>query len=159
MSEELQKVRDQSDYNSDYYGKNKDAISVRRKAIYATRVDVREKAKAAAAEYRKLNPKPARSGTPIYKEVEGVLTQVYRIGRACLMAGISMQTLRKWESIGRVPPPLTIEGATHRYYTEHQIILLKELAQTCSEVRYNALIRKKEVQLKSNEIHKSWKDL
>ena len=159
MSEDLQKERDQSDYNSTYYGKNKGAISEKRKAIYASRVEVRERARAAAREYRKNNPKPARSGEPIYKEINGGMVRVYRIGRACMMSGISMQTLRKWENMGRVPAPFAIEGATHRYYTDNQINLLTELAQVCAEVRYNSLVRKQAIQLKSNEVHKSWKDL
>ena len=104
-----------------WYNKNKHALNAKRQHKYHTDPAYRAKilehqraqraAKAAQRQYKK---------TPF-----GQVTRAYSIGEASQIINRRVQTLTQWEKKGVIPPP--IFGTAHRFYTLHQVMLLREL--------------------------------
>jgi DNA-binding transcriptional MerR regulator len=87
--------------------------------------------------------------------VAGNNKEVFRIGKVAEMIGRSDQTIRDWEETGIIPKPIV--QSAHRYYTQSQVIMLRELADVISLLRSTS--RKdldSVVAVKSAEIHSKW---
>ena len=54
------------------------------------------------------------------------MSRLYKVGDVAKYLGVSIQTIRRWESIGRLKPLPHKPGET-RYYSESQFINLKSL--------------------------------
>ena len=109
-----------------WYEENREAHNAARRKRYKSDKAYREEINLKAAEYRRENPAPSRAGLSSMKTVGGKLVRVYRLGEVAKMIGRSQQTVRKWEAEGYIPKP-SITSA-HRFYTDHQVKLLSELA-------------------------------
>ena len=104
-----------------WYNKHKHALNAKRQHKYRTDPAYRAKilehqrsrrtAKAAQRQYKK---------TPF-----GQVVRAYSIKEASQIINRRVQTLTQWEKKGLIPPP--IFGTAHRFYTLHQVMLLREL--------------------------------
>lgn len=139
----------------EWYSKNKEALNAKRRERYKKDEALRAKTREQQAKYRANNPRKSTAGAPLYREVNGTLIRVFRIGEAARLVGRKEQVLRKWERDGLTPKP-TLEGK-QRYYTEVQVVLLRELAQLIDQVRYtNAVTREIALTSKTEELNSKW---
>jgi len=153
----------QRDYNKNYYEKNKNELSAKRKAAYRADPERRAKAQLRQARVRR-EAKERRSDAGeelIYRTIDGVKVQVFRIGAVAKKIGKSVETIRKWESTGIIPLPLPVDrdvSATHRYYTQHQVDLLAKLSAEADKYRYarGTSIRRDTVNKMSQYIAENW---
>lgn len=136
-----------------WYAANSAKLNKLRKEKYAADPEKRKKIIAHQIEYRKNKPRPLTDGHH-FRMIGKKKVEVFRIGATAKMIGREEQAIRKWESIGRIPPP-TIKG-THRYYTAGQVVLLRELAELMDQVRYSPNLREFAIVKKSEEIKALW---
>lgn len=136
-----------------WYLKNKKKLSEKRKKAYRTDEAVREKAKDQQRRYRAANPRLGRQPEQ-FKEINGIPTQVVRIGGLCGAIGKCVETVRKWEQLGHIPAHTIPQK--HRYYTLAQVALVRELSQLIDEVRYNRALRAYALGKKVAEIKAKW---
>lgn len=139
----------------EWYEANKGRVSARRKQKYAEDPDYRQSTLDRAAEWRKTNPTPSRSGEARFRVIKGEQVEVFRIAEVSAMIGRSDQTIRDWEAAGTIPKPSIVSA--HRYYTLRQVMQLRELCDLIDVARgegkevLNAAIKSK-----SKSIHKLW---
>lgn len=111
-------VRQRSSHAS-WYARHAEEHNARRQERYANDADVRQKARAQAARYRKK------------VAAEGLLPRLrdglYTTARVAAILVVSAQTLRNWEAKGSIPK--ATNGGKQRLYTEHQVTLLAAWAQ------------------------------
>lgn len=137
-----------------WYDKNGEGYNVRRKQRYHSDPEYREKVIARQREARKNNPRPSTASDKHYRVVAGAQVEVFRIGYVVEAISRSEKTIRTWEAEGLIPPP-TIEGK-HRYYTQGQVLLLKEFSELMDQVRYDKALREFAIHKKSHEVHAKW---
>lgn len=139
-----------------WYANNREKLSALRKEKYRLNPEIREKAKKGARIRRQEVPRVSTAGQPLIKTVNGVTQQVVRIGQASEAVGRKEQVLRIWERKKWVPKPAG--ESVHRYYTMHQITLLREFAQLIDQVRYQPAIRSMVISTKSAEVWARWNE-
>jgi hypothetical protein len=104
-----------------WYDKNKQALNAKRQHKYRTDPAYRAK----ILEYQRSQRK-AKAAQRQYKEtLFGQVVRAYSIREASQIIKRQVQTLTLWEKKGFIPP--TIFGTAHRFYTHHQVMLLREL--------------------------------
>lgn len=134
-----------------WYAKNKEKFNSARKKKYAEDVAMRDAVVDRQREYRKTH---SVSGGMHHRKVGGVEVEVVRIARAAEMIGRSIQVIRIWERIGRIPLP-SVTG-NHRYYTMAQVKLMSELADLMNHIRYDHGTRLEAVAKKVAYIKTNW---
>lgn len=117
---------------SKWYENNKSKHNEARKARYHADPEVRIKAINRQKSYRERNA--GQHDKSHVRVVAGKKREVFRIGEASSQVGRDEQTLRKWEKQGLVPAPTVV--SKHRYYTQNQINLMRELAELIDKLRY-----------------------
>ena len=125
-------------YNRDYYLKNKESISKRKKTRYQTDPEYRKAAlerraqqrideKEERGKHKHLHPaaRPPKRMKIILKDGTSRVTDMYSLGQVAYRMGISPITLRKWESQKILPVSAYRSKGGHRLYTqdEFEIIL------------------------------------
>lgn len=106
-------------YNKDYYERNKDSISERRKSRYRDDPEYREKVKERAKKYKEDNPV---SRATVFVPDEYVMTLV----EAATQLEINISTLRDWIKLEMLPQPA--KYGTVYYLTEQQFKLVEQMA-------------------------------
>lgn len=146
-------------YNKDYYLKNKERLSEKKKARYRNDPSYREGVMARQAQRRRAMPRRSEASEQVLERVvDGMLRRVFRIGDVAKKIGKSVQTIRGWEKAKIIPHPLTSSDATHRYYTEEQVAMLGELADIVDKLRYcrGTTLRADTINKKAMEIAEKW---
>lgn len=139
---------------SKWYESNKEKLAQKRAAKYKADPDYRQKALERSAKQRANNPRPKVTDERHFREINGQQVEVFRIGVVAARIGRDEQTIRLWEDKELIPKP-TAPGK-HRYYTQHQVALMRELAETIGFSRYDAVIRRAAITEKSQFIHSQW---
>jgi len=104
-----------------WYNKNKHALNAKRQHKYRTDPAYRERVLASQQERNKTRAQQRQ-----YKKTPfGQVVRAYSIREASQIINRRVQTLTQWEKKGVIPPP--IFGTAHRFYTLHQVMLLREL--------------------------------
>lgn len=111
--------RARSSFNG-WYDRNAEAYNAERRRRYQVDAEVREKARKAAAEYRRR----VSGGTG---ELPALRNGLHTSARVAAALGVSTQTLRNWEARGLIPEPSI--SSKHRLYTEGQVNLLKKMVE------------------------------
>ncbi len=126
---------EQKTYNQSYYERNKDAILRKRKKRYRKDKDYRERLRESArdgyARRREESGKevyqfgvPVRGSSIVQKDGQFYYSAAYAAKRA----GVSQQTIRRWEKESVIPSPVKEEGGRGwRWFTPYQVVLLKRL--------------------------------
>ena len=136
-----------------WYQKNKDAFNAKRKKQYQEDPAVREKVLARQRVYR-VAVKDDPSRVAHVRKAGNVEKTVYRIGHVAEQIGRDEQVIRIWERRGWIPKPTV--SSSHRYYTVHQIELLRQFAAQIDQVRYKAGVRRVAILKASMEVHALW---
>ena len=108
-----------------WYEKNKEEVSKKRKAKYATDAAYREKQIEASRRYRRGERTPA---TPP--------NAPFPLAEAAKRAGIGYSTLRWWREHKLFPEPVHYKGGL--WFTEHQLPLLTKLRDLFRKHRMTA---------------------
>lgn len=142
---------DPKEYNRDYYEKNREALSERRKAKYKDDPEYAAKAKE-RSKLRRMEAKIARqkerlkSGQPLRatgggprKPVPVVLSSGkvvmgFTVGEVARRIGKTYFTLKKWRQLGVLPESPLKTDAGHGLYTEEMINVLKSAVARRIEV-------------------------
>lgn len=101
--------------------------------------------------------KVKEASAPVYKLIGGEKVVVYRIGDLAERAGVTPQTIRKYESTGVIPEPTV--GSSHRYYTANQVNLVCSMVQALAGLPLHSKERAEVMAAKVNEIHNKWEIL
>ena len=136
-----------------WYKANKVRFNKRRSEDYAKSIAQQQAARERQKLRRAMKPAPTADGHH-YRKVKGRKVEVFRITAAAKMVGRDAQTIRTWETDGKIPEP-TIKS-THRYYTMHQIKLMAELAELMTLVRWQGKVREVATANKCEEIKARW---
>lgn len=139
-----------------WYEANKEGFNVRRKLKYQTDPDYRNKVIDRQRKARKENPRPSQASDQHFRTVAGKQVEVFRIGHVVAQISRSEKTIRTWEAEKLIPQP-SIAGK-HRYYTQHQVTLLREFSELMEQVRYDKALREFAILKKSQELHSNWKE-
>lgn len=143
-----------------WYRQHRDEYSDERKRRYRTDKKRRDKARKAAASYRKARKKGHAISRTLHRDVNGVQVEVFSTGMVADESGCSSQALRNWETKGYIPP--SIFPDRHRLYTRHQVELIKLLVNAMTVGDYGLRTRKLSVAQQSiidstvEYIHKTW---
>jgi len=127
-------------YARKYYQKHREKILADKKKYYEEHPEYRERLQARTKERRKrlqeerklLGPMPRKTGPRKKKthlvEINGQDVEVIMvtIGKLAQMFGKKVETLRKWEELGRLPIALYRTSGGVRLYPEFQATLLVE---------------------------------
>lgn len=136
-----------------WYQKNKAAFNAKRKKQYHDDPGVREKVLSRQRLYREAAKEDPSRVAHVRKAGESERT-VYRIGHVAEQIGRDEQVIRIWERKGWIPKPTV--SSSHRYYTVHQIGLLRQFAASIDQVRYKTSVRKVAILKASMEVHALW---
>lgn len=142
-----------------WYAQHREEYSALRKKRYRSDPQRREKARKAAARYRKARAKGKpveRTLTRIYKGKE---VPVFTTGYIADRISVSTPVLRSWHERGYLPPTLFPESR-HRLYTARQVELVRLLADTLkthSRVGVSREAKQKVLAEVVSIIHKTWK--
>jgi len=118
-------------YYGKWYEKHKDERNARRRERYKRNADYRQAAIQRAAKYRaeqegeEFKEAITTPETRHYRNVDGHVVEVFKIGEVAKLLGKSPQTIRNWETRNLIPAPIFDEP--QRLYTEHQISLLHKI--------------------------------
>lgn len=139
----------------EWYAKNRQAISIRRREKRAARTaEEVQRTRDYQKSYRENNRRPSTSGAISTAIIGGVEVRVFRIGEVAQATGAGQATLRLWERQGLIPRP-TVKSS-HRYYTEHQLGLLSAFYASAIQAKYSAA-RPKLIKALSKELFNQWK--
>lgn len=139
-----------------WYAVNKERLSVRRKQLYNSNPELREKIKERQKRYRESNPSRSKAGQTKVRMIDGKDHVVHRIGEAAVLISRDEQTIRNWEAKGLIPRP-SVPGV-HRYYTATQISLMCELREVIDDLRYNKGAFPSALKEQSEKLLTHWKD-
>jgi len=116
-------------YQSDWYDKNKKALSDKRKQAYKDNPELQKQARIRARQQREKmkNVKP-KLETVKYK---GKHYSLYSIHSVAIIVNKTNQTLKAWEAKNITPPALVVNRT--RYYTVRQVELLKRYVDSVTE--------------------------
>jgi hypothetical protein len=121
-------------YFKSWYSKNKDKHNAKRRKKYAADPERRDKAVNYQRGYRAENARPSSRGEEKFRIVKGRECQVWRISDTATMAGCSAEFIRKYEAAGVIPRPLV--ESKQRYYTAHQVALIKDFYDLMMGLKY-----------------------
>lgn len=141
-----------------WYKNNKESHNRLRRSRYHSDADYREDQVERARAHRRSKATEVRAPREDSKLIihEGNEIRVYRIGAVSVMIGASDQFIRKMESQG-VIPATTVKSA-HRYYTENQVGLMRELVEALFSVPINSKAREQALEEKRAKLHQYWKE-
>jgi hypothetical protein len=146
------------DYQHDYYLKNKDELSKRRKSKYQNDPIARERAKESARLYRAKKkaerdrlrsegklPRAKSVGPrePIDIEIDGKMFKGYTITILSNRIGRSKDTINHWINIGTVPKTPFRSTRGDRLYTDGMILAIKMAIQSKGIIGYSSEIYNK----------------
>lgn len=138
-----------------WYQRNKDKINSARAARYKSNPVYRGKILDSQRKHREEHPQASRRGSSRMKVVNEVLQETFRISEVAAMVDRSVQTIRLWHSFGWLPSPSV--NSIHRFYTSHQISLMKELAVVIENTRHESReVHQAAVEVKVQEIKARW---
>jgi len=113
---------DRTDYNRDYYSKNKDTISEARRKKYNENPVIRERLRAKSMEYyNKYKKKDSIVGYSV-KEADG--QKLYTIKYLAKSCGYTAEYIRTLEKRGILPQPMYVDKRGWRFYTKLQLELV-----------------------------------
>ena len=138
-----------------WYSKHKDEYNKKRRERYHTDPEYRKRAIKASRETRKRRAKSNTSNVTM-RDYHGTQVQVFSIGKAAEQIGRTAWVIRSWEVDGTIPKALPEFSESARFYTEHQVELLKWLSEELTKAGPSNMaqsIAKK--QLKAT-IHERW---
>lgn len=126
---------EQKTYNQSYYERNKADILRKRKLKYRKDKEYRERLRESARDsYARRQEEDGKDvyqfGTPVRGSsiVQRDGQFYYSAAYAAKRAGVSQQTIRRWEKEGVIPEPMKEEGGRRwRWFTPYQVVLLKRL--------------------------------
>ena len=154
MAPQVQEDAQKSAYRR-WYEKNKEQFNAKRRQRYQEDDEYREKALENTRTYRSEGVRhPELADTPMYREWNGELIEVFRISTVAEMIGRSVQAIRKWEKNEIIPKPYF--GRGHRVYTANQIKLLKKVAAFSDKYRYNRAKYYAKLEKLVNEVYEKW---
>lgn len=131
-----------------WYEKNKDDLSAKRKAAYRSDPVKREEAKRRAKETRKRRRDGEAVQRVLYREHRGKTVPVYSTGYVACSLGCSNTMILNWERRGWIPPPVFDEP--HRLYLDHQLGLMQKLYDVAAKGKAKNIARIVE------RIHDDW---
>ncbi len=138
-----------------WYANNREKFAKLRRKRYRADPERREKARKAAAEYRRARREGEKVRRTLLREIGGKTVEVFTSGYVSDRIKYSPQVLRGWEERGWIPATLFPEDK-HRLYTAHQVALMKLLADATRQKAG----RRKSASLVLDEvitlIHKTW---
>lgn len=141
---------------SKWYANNKEKLAKARSDKYHSDPEYRQKALESAARYREKASRDTEAVEPQhFRDIDGVRREVFRIGAVAALIGRDEQTIRLWESRGVIPKPSA--PGIHRYYTEHQVSLLKGLCAELGSNRYDAPSVQEGLDRQRSIIFSNWK--
>ena len=138
-------ARDRSEYQKEYYEKNKSELAERRRDRYAEDPTKRKKAIEASRKYRREKAKererlraqgvlpPARRVGPRKPDrikVGGTECDAYTITTLALRIGRSVDTVNNWINKGKVPKTPFRSKRGDRLYTDAMILVVKRAIQS-----------------------------
>ena len=141
-----------------WYWAHRDEYSKLRKKRYRSDPKRREKARKAAAQYRRERRAGLRVQRTLEREFHGVMVPVFSSGSVADRVGISTSVLRSWQARGWIPAPLFDE--VHRLYTVRQVELIRLLADTVkAQSKFGVRRQEKDVVLREviDVVRKTWK--
>lgn len=142
-------------YFQKWYSNNKGKFNASRKSRYHSDPEYREQAIARAREYRATRRREApETHEPKIIMHNGHEVRVFRIGAVASMIGASTGFIRKMEAMGVIPIP-TVESA-HRFYTEAQVSLLRDLVQELFKHPINSAARAQALEEQRAIINHNW---
>ena len=158
-------AKDRSDYQSEYYEKNKDKLADKAASRYKDDPEYRQRAIEVSRKHRAKKKKerdkiraagelPKRKPTtskPVYVDIGGEQVLVHRIAVLAKRIGRSVDALNKWISNGSVPQTPFRTRRGDRLYTDGMILVVKFAVQAKGIVGHN-----KEVY---DEIVNGWAEL
>lgn len=125
------------DYYADWYQRNRQRISDKRKAAYHEDDEYREKVLTQSAEHRERQRKAPRVKIPRhqvpkrYKTGDGGEVVLYSIGFFAMFISRSVQSINEWEKAGILPKTPYIQGTRRfRFYTQAMMEAVKEMVGT-----------------------------
>ena len=128
MTTATQEAESRSTYNQEYYRKNKDRISARRKKKYHSDGQHRSRLQRLARDrYNQVAKSRDKAVGYTVKKIDGM--ELYTITYAAQVTGRPKETLRTWEKRGYIPLTTYTDTRGWRLYTAHQIKLLQESFQ------------------------------
>lgn len=146
---------DRRSYQRDYYEKNRDELSEKRKKRYHNDPDVREHAKAAARRYRekkkaerqkmiddgKIDPGTKslskRKGTVV---IDNVTREAYTIAMLAERIGRPVHTINNWINIGTIPKTPFRSKRGDRLYTDAMMLIVKIVCQPFNRIGKNEVV-------------------
>ena len=156
------------DYQREYYLQRKEKLSRRRKDRYRSDPEYREKAKAAARQYREERrrqvahlreigelPPPIRQRgprKPVDVEVRGEMVKAYTISTLASRINRSSSAINFWTRAGLLPKTPLRSARGERLYTDGMI----EVVKTALDKR--SAVREKDKSF-AREIRQGWRDL
>lgn len=136
-----------------WYLAHKTEFNRQRAVKYAEDAAARKKAQDRQKVYRDSKPRNPTPGQQ-FRVIKMKHVEVFRIGPVAEMIGRDEQTIRSWERKGLIPKPII--KSVHRYYTPHQIVLLREFGDLSLLVRWDSKIRAEAIATKSKQIKAQW---
>jgi len=144
-------TNDRSDYQYEYYQKNKGKLAEERQGRYQEDPEYRQRAIEASRKHRAKKKKerdilraegkiPKRKPTeskPVYAEVDGKKIIVHRIAVLAKRIGRSVDVLNKWINCGSVPQTPFRTRRGDRLYTDGMILVVKFSVQAKGIVGHN----------------------
>lgn len=120
-----QKVSERQKSFREWYERNREELSEKRRNAYRKDSQKREEARRRAKETRERR----KAGMPVervlYREYGGKNTPVYTTGYVASELGCSTTLILNWEKRGWIPEPVFDES--HRLYLAHQVKLMHKL--------------------------------
>ena len=141
-------ARTESDYQKEYYLRNRAELSRKRKERYRNDPEYRKKILEATRRRRKESVKvSARDIGRLFELPDGTMTRLFTSGRASEFSGISHAKFGRWLRTGKLPE--TPYSHKHiRYFTKDQAFAIRRILSN-------------DVELKDleSEVRSAWDDL
>lgn len=135
-------AKDQREYQRNYYRRNKQSISDKKKERYWAKRSVREGAIRRSREYYSRNVRtPDRGVSTTVKRVGDLL--LFSIRHVCNVCDVSPRTIRSWIEKGHIPPTSYTDSRGWNLFTQAQVDALEYAFQQYSSGQWTHLAVRK----------------